>query len=76
MRISGWNVQIVLGPLTGNIGDQNYEIPNDLDISEFGSIRCSSGSRESRVNSTAPLTPIRHLGARYEGPRTGAVFSG
>lgn len=27
-----------LGPLKGNIGDQNYEIPDDLDISEYGSI--------------------------------------
>ncbi len=27
-----------LGSLKGNIGDQNYEIPADLDLSEFGSV--------------------------------------
>lgn len=27
-----------LGELKGNIGNQNYEIPTDIDISEFGSI--------------------------------------
>lgn len=27
-----------LGPLKGNIGDQNYEIPADADISQFGSV--------------------------------------
>ena len=29
---------IDLGSLKGNIGDQNYEIPDDIDISEFGSV--------------------------------------
>jgi hypothetical protein len=29
---------INLGSLKGNIGDQNYEIPSDVDISEFGSV--------------------------------------
>jgi len=27
-----------LGPLKGNIGDQNYEVPDGVDISEFGSV--------------------------------------
>ena len=27
-----------LGSLKGNVGNQNYEIPNDIDISAFGSI--------------------------------------
>jgi hypothetical protein len=27
-----------LGSLKGNIGDQNYEIPADVDVSEFGSV--------------------------------------
>ena len=27
-----------LGSLKGNIGDQNYEIPSDLDLSQFGSV--------------------------------------
>ena len=27
-----------LGSLKGNIGDQNYEIPADLDLSQFGSV--------------------------------------
>lgn len=27
-----------LGSLKGNIGDQNYEIPDEVDISEFGSV--------------------------------------
>lgn len=27
-----------LGSLKGNIGDQNYEIPPDVDLSEFGSV--------------------------------------
>jgi hypothetical protein len=27
-----------LGPLKGNIGDQNYEIPADLDLSQFKSV--------------------------------------
>ncbi len=27
-----------LGPLKGNLGDQNYEIPDDVDTSEYGSI--------------------------------------
>lgn len=27
-----------LGSLKGNLGDQNYDIPNDIDISEYGSI--------------------------------------
>ncbi len=26
------------GPLKGNIGDQNYEIPADLDLADFGSV--------------------------------------
>jgi len=29
---------LALGPLKGNIGDQNYEVPADADISEFGSV--------------------------------------
>lgn len=29
---------VELGALKGNIGDQNYEIPADLDISRFGSV--------------------------------------
>ena len=29
---------IDLGSLKGNIGDQNYEIPDNIDISEFGSV--------------------------------------
>ncbi len=27
-----------LGPLKGNIGDQNYVIPNDIDLSTYGSV--------------------------------------
>lgn len=27
-----------LGPLKGNIGDQNYEIPADLDLADYGSV--------------------------------------
>lgn len=27
-----------LGPLKGNIGDQNYEIPADLDLDDYGSV--------------------------------------
>jgi hypothetical protein len=27
-----------LEPLKGNVGDQNYEIPKDLDVSVFGSV--------------------------------------
>jgi len=27
-----------LGSLKGNIGDQNYEIPDDVDVSEYGSV--------------------------------------
>jgi hypothetical protein len=27
-----------LGSLKGNIGDQNYEIPADVDASQFGSV--------------------------------------
>ena len=27
-----------LGSLKGNIGDQNYEIPDDVDLSEYGSV--------------------------------------
>ncbi|MCH7662625.1 MAG: DM13 domain-containing protein, partial [Chloroflexi bacterium] len=27
-----------LGPLKGNIGDQNYPIPDDLDLSIFNSV--------------------------------------
>ncbi len=29
---------VELGALKGNIGDQNYEIPDDVDISEYGSV--------------------------------------
>lgn len=29
---------VELGALKGNIGDQNYEIPADVDVSEFGSV--------------------------------------
>jgi len=29
---------LALGPLKGNIGDQNYDVPADADISEFGSV--------------------------------------
>ena len=27
-----------LGSLKGNIGDQNYELPDDLDLSQYGSV--------------------------------------
>ena len=27
-----------LGELTGNIGDQNYELPDDVDVDEYGSV--------------------------------------
>ena len=27
-----------LGSLKGNIGDQNYDIPTDVDIAEYGSV--------------------------------------
>jgi len=27
-----------LGPLKGNIGDQNYDLPADLDLSDFKSV--------------------------------------
>jgi len=29
---------VELGALKGNIGDQNYDIPDDVDISEYGSV--------------------------------------
>lgn len=29
---------VSLGPLKGNIGDQTYMIPSDLDVSEYGSV--------------------------------------
>ncbi len=33
--VSGY---LELAPLTGNIGSQNYEIPNDVDLSLYGSV--------------------------------------
>jgi hypothetical protein len=48
---------IALGPLKGNIGDQNYEIPADADISQYGSVVvwCEAFSV---LFAAAPLLPM------------------
>ena len=46
---------IDLGALKGNVGDQNYEIPADVDLSQFGGIMIYC-QPFSVVFSTAPLS--------------------
>jgi hypothetical protein len=50
------NSQFVdLGALKGNVGDQNYDIPSDLDISKYNSV--TIWCRRFGVNfATAPLS--------------------
>jgi hypothetical protein len=51
-----------IGPLKGNIGDQNYDLPTDLDLNKFRSV--TIWCRRFGVNfATAPLSPSRNEGA-------------
>jgi len=50
-----------VGPLKGNIGDQNYDLPSDLDLSKYHSV--TIWCRRFGVNfATAPLTPQQSQG--------------
>jgi hypothetical protein len=50
-----------VGPLKGNIGDQNYDLPSDLDLSKYHSV--TIWCRRFGVNfGTAPLTPQQSQG--------------
>lgn len=50
---------VSLGPLKGNVGDQNYNIPADLDLTKYRAV--SIWCRRFSVNfATAPLTPPRN----------------
>jgi hypothetical protein len=45
---------VEIGPLKGNIGDQNYELPADLDLSQYHSV--TVWCKRFNVNfATAPL---------------------
>ena len=44
------------GPLKGNIGDQNYDIPADLDLADFGSVVIWCVPFRAPFNA-APLSP-------------------
>ena len=45
-----------LGKLKGNEGDQNYDVPDDLDLSRYRAV--TIWCRRFSVNfATAPLTP-------------------
>ncbi len=47
---------VELGKLKGNEGDQNYEVPDDLDLSQYRAV--TIWCRRFSVNfATAPLTP-------------------
>ncbi len=47
---------VSLGPLKGNVGDQNYNLPPDLDLTKY--LAVSIWCRRFSVNfATAPLTP-------------------
>jgi hypothetical protein len=47
---------LALAPLKGNIGDQNYELPESVDLAQYQSV--SIWCRRFGVNfATAPLTP-------------------
>lgn len=47
-----------LGPLKGNIGDQNYDLPDGLDLTKYRSV--SIWCRRFSVNfGAAPLTAVR-----------------
>jgi Electron transfer DM13 len=59
-----------LGPLKGNIGDQNYDVPADADLEKHRAV--TVWCRRFGVNfGTAPLFPA---GGGYRGlaPRTGS----
>ncbi len=46
-----------LGELKGNLGDQNYEIPDHVDLSKYGAV--TIWCRRFSVNfATAPLIPV------------------
>jgi hypothetical protein len=46
-----------LGGLKGNIGDQNYDLPRDIDLTKYRSV--TIWCRRFGVNfATAPLTPV------------------
>ena len=51
---------IDLGPMKGNKGDQNYEVPTNLDLSQYQSL--TIWCRRFGVNfATAPLTPPKQI---------------
>lgn len=59
------NTDIVdLGPIKGNKGDQNYELPADVDLAKYQAV--SIWCRRFSVNfASAPLTVHRQVGEEY-----------
>jgi hypothetical protein len=52
---------IHVGPLKGNVGDQNYDLPADVDLTKYRSV--TIWCRRFGVNfATAPLTPQQNQG--------------
>jgi Electron transfer DM13 len=50
---------ISLGPIKGNIGDQNYDIPSDVDLTKYHAV--TIWCQRFGVNfGTAPLTPSQN----------------
>ncbi|HLE25929.1 MAG TPA: DM13 domain-containing protein [Thermodesulfobacteriota bacterium] len=53
---------VSLGSLKGNIGDQNYDVPADVDLSKYKAV--TIWCQRFGVNfGTAPLTPQQHQGS-------------